>query len=202
MHRLLVDRRITIEEVKFAEILRVNEYLETLRGGRRYPSRSAILPEELSVALGRISILDVVPGSPPDFVNRLYGTFISAADGDEMTNRSAREIEPEPYRDMVERHYREALDAAGPVFHEIEVEVGRQRAAFQRGLFPLSDDDATISKLFSVSAWSPELGRCWENCLQEDDGGGAPRAPVVRCGSEPAHRQQDRQMLRHLSDLQ
>src|SRR5262249_23594835 len=153
-------------DVTFDMILSVNEYLNRLRDAHRFPRRSAIRPEELGGALGRISILEVVPGSPPDFVFRLYGTYISAADGDEMTNRSVREVQPQQYRDMLERHYREMLEAATPIFHEIEVQARNLRATYQRGLFPLSEDDEVINKILSISGWSSAFDRCWQLYIQ------------------------------------
>jgi len=178
----VADKRIPLEQVRFPEILRVREYLEQRKGNRSLPARSDIRPEDLSFALGQISILEVVSGSPPDFVYRLYGTSISAMDQDEMTGRSVRDAKPAEYCEIVVRHYQEALEAGCPVFHEVEVEAGRLRAVFQRGLFPLSDDGATINKLFSVSAWGPEFGRCWQHYLDET----MPRASEARENHEAA----------------
>ncbi len=161
MHRRLVDKRIGIEQVRFPDILRVHEYLESRRGERRHPARSDVKPEDMVFALGRISILEVVAGNPPDFIYRVYGTMISSADGDEMTNRSVHVIEPAEYRDMVFRHYCEAVEAAAPTFHEIEVQARDLRASYQRGLFPLSDDQIVINRLLSIGGWGPELDHVW-----------------------------------------
>jgi hypothetical protein len=166
MQRRLVDKLISFDQVRFPEIVRVHDYLESRRGDRRFPSRSRIFPEDIAFALGRVSILDVIPGPPRDFIYRVYGTVISTADGDEMTNRSAQLIEPAEYREMVIRHYGEAADAAEPTFHEIEVQARNLRASYQRGLFPLSDDGVTVNKLLSMGGWGPDLDPCWDLYLQ------------------------------------
>lgn len=166
MHRRLVDKRITLEQVRFPEIVRMHDYLESRRGGRRFPLRGDVRPEDIGFALGRISILDIVPGNPPDFVFRVYGTYISSADGDEMTNRSVRVTQPPEYRDMLIRHYTDAVEAAAPTFHEVEVQARDLRATYQRGLFPLSSDGAKLDKLLSVSGWGPDLDHCWSLYLQ------------------------------------
>jgi len=147
----------------------VADYLERKRGTRPFPARADILPEELRFALGKIILLDV-HYDPLDFIYRLYGSEIAAMDRDEVTGKSVRDVEPPPYRDMLIRHYTEAVTERSPTFHEIVVTLDRTSAGCQRAIFPLSDDGTAINMLLAVSGWNNDLNFIWPKVLELDCG--------------------------------
>ena len=57
------------------------------RAGRTYPARSDFDPLELRPWLGRISLLDVLPGPPMDFRYRLCGSQTVAQYGLDLTGK-------------------------------------------------------------------------------------------------------------------
>lgn len=57
------------------------------RAGRTYPARSDFDPVEFKPWLGRISLLDVLPGPPMDFRYRLIGTETVAQYGVDLTGK-------------------------------------------------------------------------------------------------------------------
>lgn len=159
-------RRIGEDEITYPEILRLRAYLDAKRGGRPFAARRDILPEELGFALGRLILMDV-RNNPLDFIYRLYGSEISAGDHDEVTRKSVYDQPPGVYRDLVIGCYTDAVDARQPVYHEMMVTDGRRTARFQRGLFPLSSDGATIDMLLSITWWNDDLTPLWDDFLAE-----------------------------------
>lgn len=162
----LTHRRITPAEVIFPQILQVAEYMEQKRGDRPFASRRDILPEEISFALGRIMIMDI-RYEPLDFIYRLYGSEISAGDHDEVTKRSVYDQKAGPYRDILLACYTDALANRAPTYHEMTIGDNRRSARYQRGLFPLSDDQQVINMLLSVTWWNNDLNKIWNDFLQQ-----------------------------------
>lgn len=167
MTLVLRHRRISPAEVIFPQILRVADYIEQKRGDRPFASRRDILPEEISFALGRIMIMDI-HYEPLDFIYRLYGSEISAGDHDEVTKKSVYDQKAGPYRDILLACYTEALANRAPTYHDMTVGDSRRSARYQRGLFPLSDDQKVVNMLLGVSWWNSDLNPLWDEFLQQD----------------------------------
>ena len=162
----LTYRRIRDDEVTYPEILRMRDYVDAKRGARAFAARRDIMPEEFSFALGRVILMDVQEG-PLDFVYRLYGSEISAADRDEVTKQSVYEQPAGDYRNHLIACYSEAVAVRHAVYHEMAVSDGRRTALFQRGLFPLSSDGRTIDMLLSITWWGSDLNPVWDDFLAE-----------------------------------
>ena len=161
------DKRIALHEVRFDTIVMVADHLDRKRRTRPFPARADVLPEELRCALGRIILLDV-RYDPLDFVFRLYGSEIAAMDRDEVTGKSVRVVEPAAYRDMLIRHYTEAVTERAPLFHEIVAAADHACESYQRAVIPLSDDGAAINMLLTVSGWNNDLNLIWPKVLELD----------------------------------
>lgn len=75
---------LTVCSPLFASLFKV---WDGKRAGRTYPARSDFDPLELRPWLGRISLLDVLPGPPMDFRYRLCGSQTVAQYGLDLTGR-------------------------------------------------------------------------------------------------------------------
>jgi len=160
MYGIFSDKRIGLRQVRYPPIVVVADYLERKRGTRPFPARADVLPEELRCALGKIILLDV-RYDPFDFVFRLYGSKIAAMERDEMTGKSVRDVEPAPYREILTRHYAEAVTERSPGFYEIVVTVDHTSAGSQRAVIPLSNDGAAVNMLLTVSDWNDDFDFIW-----------------------------------------
>lgn len=160
----LTHRRIEPVEIVFPQILRVGDYIEAKRAGRDFAARRDLLPEEIAFALGRIMLMDV-RYEPLDFIYRLYGSEISQGDHDELTKKSIYDQKSGPYRDILVACYTDAVARRAPTYHEMTVGDSRRSATYQRGLFPLSDDQQTINMLLAVSWWGNDLAAVWDDFL-------------------------------------
>ena len=158
------DKRIGLREIRYAPIVTVAGHLDRKRGTRPFPARADILPEELRCALGRIILLDV-QYDPLDFVFRLHGSKIAAMDRVEMTGKSVRDLRPAVYRDILIRHYTEAVTERAPLFHEIVAAADHACESYQRAVIPLSDDGASINMLLIVADWKRDLDFIWPKVL-------------------------------------
>lgn len=162
----LTTERIDDSRIVFPQILQIRDYIEAKRGDRAMAARRDILPEEIGFALGRIILMDVHQ-HPLDFVYRLYGSEISEGDHDEVTRKSVYDQRGAAYRDHLIACYLEALSASAPVYHEMTVGDGRRSSRYQRGLFPLSDDGATVNMLLSITWWTSDLDAIWTDYLAQ-----------------------------------
>ncbi|MEX2009824.1 MAG: PAS domain-containing protein [Dongiaceae bacterium] len=161
------DKRIGISEVRYDLIVGVASYLDRKRGARPFPARADVVPEDLHFALGKIILVDV-RYDPLDFVFRLYGSEIAAMDRDEVTGKSVRDIGPAAYRDMLVRHYTDAVTERVPLFHEIVATADGASDNYQRAIIPLSDDGVVINILLTVAGWNDDLHRIWPKVLVLD----------------------------------
>lgn len=162
----LTHRRIEPPEIVFPQILKVADYIDAKRAGRNFAARRDILPEEIAFALGRIMLMDV-RYEPLDFVYRLYGSEISDGDHDELTKKSIYDQKAGPYRDILVACYTDAVARRAATYHEMAVGDSRRSARYQRGLFPLSDDQQTINMLLSVTWWDNDLQPVWDDFLAQ-----------------------------------
>jgi hypothetical protein len=124
-------------------------YWQDKRAGRRFPARADIDPLELRRFIGDISLIDV-RRAPLDFVYRIAGTRLAGDAGYDLTGRSVREIRPAAWADFVFEQLSEALAAATPRLHRIELRVGGDAISYLRLTLPLGQDD-TVSMLLTLS---------------------------------------------------
>lgn len=83
----------------------------------------------------------------------------------EMTGKSVRDLRPAAYRDILIRHYTEAVTERAPLFHEIVVAADHACDSYQRAIIPLSDDGASINMLLIVADWKSDLDFIWPKVL-------------------------------------
>jgi hypothetical protein len=150
---------LPLTELRHAVLREAYDYWCGKRGGgRAMPSRQDIAPEEMKSYLPRVMLIDV-RREPLDFVYRVFGSVIARAHGREYTGKSARELEPAGFADLIWRQYLEVVDAKAPRLHAIQLESGGKYMNYQRLTLPLSSDGETVDKLLAVSI---EDGSFWK----------------------------------------
>jgi hypothetical protein len=139
------------------------------KGDRLAPASRDIDPMEIAPVLPRITLIDVLasrsPPAGPEFRYCLAGTGIAHAYGRALVNKSAHELEPAAFGELVCRHYAEALARHAPVAHRIRFDIGAFRGLYVRMTLPLSDDGQTIGRLMTVGC-SPENPQELRNCFR------------------------------------
>jgi hypothetical protein len=78
------DSLLAVCSAPFADLYRL---WEAKRGDRLYPTRGDFDPIELKPWLGRVTLLDVLPGPPMDFRYRLCGSQTVEEFGIDLTGR-------------------------------------------------------------------------------------------------------------------
>jgi hypothetical protein len=126
-----------------ADLRRLYESWNELRGTRMAPSRAELDPMALRYILGNLLLVDVLR-DPLRFRYRLCGTNIVARAGFDLTGRFVDE-HPEPqYRDFALARYREVVELAAPL-HGVRDEVLDQRfRRYEVLLLPLSSDGMNV----------------------------------------------------------
>ena len=82
------DSLLTVCSPPFAGLFKL---WDSKRAGRTYPARSDFDPLEMKLWLGRLALLDVLPGPPMDFRYRLVGTQTVAQYGLDLTGKKFSE---------------------------------------------------------------------------------------------------------------
>ncbi|HYB08207.1 MAG TPA: PAS domain-containing protein [Alphaproteobacteria bacterium] len=133
-------------------------YWDSLRSERPFPSRNDISPSGMKSFLRHVMLIDV-SYDPLDFVYRVFGTAIAAAHKEDYTGRSARELEPKAFSDLIWQQYCEALECRAPILHSVLFVTADHCSKYHRLILPLSRDGAKIDKLLAVSV---EDGKFWD----------------------------------------
>jgi hypothetical protein len=134
--------------VRSERIRRLNEYWQVKAKGR-VPSRSDIDPVDVRELLPNLLMIDML-GDPARFRFRLVGTRVVQYTGFDFTGRCLDELVFQG-RDFLEQCYRRMLAERRPIFgHYAWLVRSRHFGQCEFGLFPLSDDGATVNRGISI----------------------------------------------------
>ena len=104
----IVATRLPLESIDDSGMAEVLALWNRRRGANALPPRGAFRPEELKPVLGKVNLLAVLR-DPLRFVFRVRGSIIARLHDRDMTGRDVAEMQPPEYRDMLVRHYTEAV---------------------------------------------------------------------------------------------
>ncbi|MEZ5831692.1 MAG: PAS domain-containing protein [Dongiaceae bacterium] len=129
-------------------IRRLNTYWQAKAKGR-VPSRSDIDPVDVRELLPNLMMIDVL-ADPQRFRYRLVGTRVVQYTGFDFTGCCLDEMVFQG-RDFMEQCYRRMLAERRPIFgHYAWLVRSRHFGQCEFGLFPLSDDGATVNRAISI----------------------------------------------------
>lgn len=135
-------------------VIRLYRYWLNKRGARAFPSRKDIDPLEFRFAIGRVSLVDVMPGSHR-FHYRLVSTALSDRLGYEMTGKFSYQIRENEIRQYVEDLYGRTLDARMPIYEKSTRTFDNALWQHEALLLPLSSDQKAINMLM-VYRWTDD----------------------------------------------
>lgn len=150
--------RLSSEASGDPKLERLFAYWNSRRIGDRLPRRRDLLPEDMAELLGRIKLVNV-QGQPPQFSYRLFGTILTNFYGSDLTGRSVDDVEPEGLRQLLRRHYEEAVRSREPVCHEITVARDGKSCRFRCLLMPVSLHDNDVDILLGAANWEMDAIR-------------------------------------------
>ena len=134
--------------VRSERIRRLNDYWQAKARGK-VPSRSDIDPVDVRELLPNLLMIDML-GDPVRFRFRLVGTRVVQYTGFDFTGRCLDELVFQG-RDFLEQCYHRLLAERRPVFgHYAWLVRSRHFGQCEFGLFPLSDDGATVNRGISI----------------------------------------------------
>jgi len=152
----IVATRLPLDKIDDPGIAHVLELWNRSRGPHALPPRGAIKPEQLKQVLGKVNLLTVLR-DPLRFVFRLRGSVIAHVHGSDLTGHDVAELQPPEYRDMLIRHYTEAVESAAPTLYLIRQSRGVRDAVYRRIILPLGTPEGAVEMLLTVSAWEPDF---------------------------------------------
>jgi hypothetical protein len=152
----IVATRLPLDKIDDPGIAHVFELWNRRRGAHALPPRGAIKPEELKPVLGKVNLL-TVQRDPLRFVFRVRGSVIANLHDRDMTGRDVAEMQPPEYRDMLIRHYTEAVGSVAPTLYLIRQSRGRNDSVYRRIILPLGTPEGAVEMLLTVSAWGRDF---------------------------------------------
>ncbi|MBP6013168.1 MAG: PAS domain-containing protein [Alphaproteobacteria bacterium] len=139
-----MKNNITPEQL-FAKL---DEAWTEARGPHALPRRADINPVKLGSALQYVSLLDVVPGNPPDFRYRLIGQQLIRAYGRNITGElHSANFEKAPVRPFYDAYVRCAATKAAQQMSADFRNFNGTPCRAQARVWPLSDDGETVTGL-------------------------------------------------------
>ena len=103
--------------------------------------------------LGRLNLVNVLPGRPTRFRFRLFGTGMDDPLEGDMSGRGVADIKEPAYADMVQRHYLMAYRLRRPCFSEIKVDIGDGNLFhYCRLILPMTSELGGFDMLLVASA--------------------------------------------------
>ncbi len=142
--RLALDTMCRADK-RLSEALR---YWNSLRSGRRLPSRDQIDLPMLRSMMGWIHVVDTSAASPGEYFYRLWGSRVRLDKGKDHT-RMALGACPWPLlRDPIMQDYGDAVATGEPAYHLISHTIDYSRHSIARLLLPLATDGRHVDQLF------------------------------------------------------
>lgn len=139
---------------RYSDLLFVLDYWKGKRRDRFAPARADIDPAEIVKILPRVMLADVERDADGkiDFRYRLSGTGICNVHQSDLTGQRPLSLDPPPYGELVDRHYRTAVERRSPLAHVIALRTSGKSASYARIILPLSADGETVDMLMTVDS--------------------------------------------------
>mgnify|MGYP006289481385 FL=1 len=120
-----------------------------LCGTRFAPPRHEIAPADFRQMLGRLALVDIVPGEtgPARYRYRLMGTRLAAQDAVDLTSKRLADHPNADQQAVVQAAFDAACQTGRPVYREDVRQDGDRRNTYARLVLPLSDDGQTVTGL-------------------------------------------------------
>ena len=135
-----------ISDPRLVETLRV---WRRLCGTRFAPTRHEIEPVQFRHVLGRLALIDIVPGEtgPARYRYRLMGTRLAAQDACDLTGKPLSAHPNAEQRSIEQAAFDAACDTGRPAYREDVRQDGSRRHTYARLVLPLSEDGQTVTGL-------------------------------------------------------
>ena len=127
-------------------LLRLRDYWQTKRAGRRWPSRRDIDPCELRFTLGDLLLVDVL-ANPLRFRYRLTGSNIVLRVGYDLCGQGPEAIPDPRIRTRVMTAFTQVATMGEPLSESSDRTVGGVRYAYDLLVLPLSADQQRVDML-------------------------------------------------------
>jgi hypothetical protein len=139
------------EEAQSAALQQFYAYWDGKRGDRALPLKAGVDPTEIKDILPFV-ILSEVFDAPLRVRYRLVGTEIVRMRGREFTGKWLHEVQWNPvFLDRLLREYRVLIDERRPLLGADDLySVDGPRAAYEWGMFPLSEDGERVSHCLAI----------------------------------------------------
>lgn len=140
--------------VNSERLSRLYRFWKVIRRGRRLPCRCDFAPEQLDFILGQIAIVDVLR-DPANFRFRLIGTRLEEAGRRGDQGKTLDQIEPAAYRRVVGRAFREVVETAQPLCHQVSYMHHQNLVSFEQIILPFSHTGDRVEVLLEALDWLP-----------------------------------------------
>lgn len=135
----------------------VYEYWLDKRGDRAMPDRADLDPPfEITQVLPYTSLIEAVPGDPPDFRYRLVGTAMVPMVGRDMTGRLVSEVPHPRLREMALRSFTTVIETGLPWHHRL-TRMWTGNLTYERVLLPLTRGGTRAAMVMLVAAQRSEM---------------------------------------------
>ena len=124
-------------------LVRLFDYWDLKRAGRRWPTRTDVDPLEMRFALGNIDLVEITY-DPLVFFFRISGSNIDRDEGFNMQGKTLDDYPLPQHREAVRRTYFRVLENGEPDYEELERLDEGQTVRYGRLILPLSDSGSRI----------------------------------------------------------
>jgi hypothetical protein len=151
--------QLQASELESGRLRRLIDYWQAIRGADTLPPRERFDPSAIGYILPRTIFVEVRRDAGGYYL-RVVGTGIEAAGHQGYQGKGLSEVEPAHYRDLVRRHYDEAVTARAPRAYRIS-QAGADRkfgrpTSYERVALPLGDAAGEVGFLLVGSDWPGE----------------------------------------------
>lgn len=152
------------QRIRHPELLRLYDYWDKRRNGRRFPSRADIDPLDLKFVLGNVTLVDVLH-DPLRFRFRLTGSLFTQRMGLDLAGKFVDDIPDIPYREKVQAIFSKMAESGEPSISLNERIIEGEPHKFEVLRLPLSEDGSTVTMLLTCAMYfdpppnQPVLGR-------------------------------------------
>ena len=154
------DTRCNLET---PELRRLHQLWEEKRGVCGLPARRDFDPVDLKFVLGRLLLLDVLPG--PRFRFRLHGADLARVAGYDMTGKFVEDLPNEENRRVLLARCQQLLAERRPVAARMRRPLEGRRYNYEALWLPLADDGLTVNMLLAGLIYLDD----WQHATPERD---------------------------------
>jgi len=125
-------------------------YWDRKRAGRSMPARADIRPVEIAGLMPQVFIVEAA-GEGGEMIYRLFGTFLVALFGREMTGRPMAEGLPAEAAEESRARYRTVIRDRRPLYHQAPLcEPRNNYTEVERLILPLSPNDIRVDMMIGI----------------------------------------------------